>query len=170
MSGPDDLYAAAVALLVDAANALATTDAGTPALAVVYPGPPAFDCCPMLSVHWTQITHTESPPGQATLDPYHRNIAWVNLVSFTITALRCDGRIPDGAGMPNPVDINSAAKAVADDAWALNHLITARGIGGTLFGTFPCMEFQFGQVQQLTGQGAAVGCELTLTVGIQGYA
>lgn len=166
-----DLYDACMALLTDAVDALATTAAGAPPIALPYPGPPIDDYCNMVTVHWTPIVHTpNSPPGAASLDAFHRNYAYLNLVTFTITVRRCDAAIPDGATHPGATDIAAAAKVVADDAWALNHVLMAKIREGTLFGPFPCNEVQMGQIQQLSPLGGIIGCTLAITAEIQGYA
>lgn len=168
MAGPADLYDACMALLVDAVDALSLTDAGTPPLALVYPGPPPADECNMVTVHWSTITHGTAP-GEATFDAYHRTNVWLNLVVFTITSFRCDGKIPNGKTHPNPSDIALAAKRVADDAWALNSYISRQVKRGQLFGPFPCNEILIGPAQQLTGLGGIVGCTMTIAADIPGF-
>lgn len=163
-----DLYGACVALLADAVAALATTDAGAPAYAVVSPGSPVYDCCPMVSVHWTPIGRNAGPALAS--GPLHQARAWLNSVQFTVTALRCSPKLQEATGTPLAIDVNTAAKSVADDAWALNSYISARIADGTLFGPYPCNEIVVSPITQLQDSGGAIGCQYQIQATIQGYA
>lgn len=169
MGNPSDLYSALVSLLSVCVSALNTTDARAPSLAAVYPGQPPVDCCPMLAVWWTPITQPLAGQAGAALDTFHHNRAWLNLVTFRVASLRCDARIPDQQGMPSVVDINTAAKTVADDAWALNSYVRRRILDGTLLGPYPCEEIAIGPFEQLASAGGAVGVTFALQAVLQGY-
>lgn len=170
MPGSDDLYAACVALLVNAANALATTAAGAPGRVYVSPGFPAFDCPEQLTVHWTPINPSQTPNPSGNLAAFHRNRVWLNLVQFTIVATRC-APVPSESGQPpSTTDLNTAAKEVADDAWALNEYLHARVTDDTLFGTYPCRELQIGPLNQIDPAGGVVGCQVSFIVALDGYA
>lgn len=169
MANPSDLYTALVSLLSVCVSALNTTAAGAPPMTAVYPGQPPIDCCPMLAVWWTPITQPPAGQAGAALDAYHHNRTWLNLVTFHVASLRCDARIPDGSGMPSVVDINSAAKQVADDAWALNSFVRRRILDGTLLGPYPCNEIAIGPFEQLSPAGGAVGVTFALQAVLQGY-
>jgi hypothetical protein len=169
MSGSDDLYQACAALLSVCEQALVSTPAGFTGLAAVYPGQPPADCCPMLAVWWSPITRPTTAPSQAALDVYHRMRVWINIVQFNVIALRCDGAIPDGAGMPTVASIQAAAKQVADDAWALNSYVSRRVQDNTLFGGYPCREVSMNGIQQLGAQGAYVGCQFAIQAELPGY-
>lgn len=166
MPGPDDLYAACVNLLQTAAACLATTSQGVPAWAGVTPPMPSYDCPQMLAVWWGPVTSPDIPSDTSRARPPH---AWLNMVQFTILVIRCAAAVPDG-GFPNPVAINTQSAVVSADAWALSHGIPRAAIADTLFGDYPCREVILGSVQQISEQGGAIGCTMTLTARIDGYA
>lgn len=165
----DDLYVACQSLLAVCEAALVSTPAGFSGLAAVYPGQPPADCCPMLAVWWSPITRPSTAPSQAALDLYHRNRVWINIVQFNVIALRCDGTIPDGAGMPNLASLQAASKQVADDAWALNSYVMRRIQDQTLLGPYPCQEVSMTGIQQLAPTGGFVGCQFALQAELPGY-
>lgn len=169
MSGADDLYVALASVRDACHAALLSTPAGFDGRVAVYPGQPPADCCPQLAVWWTPITRPSTAPSQAALDVYHRLRVWINIVQINVIALRCDGTILDGAGIPSAAALEVAAKEVADDAWALNSFVMRRIQDNTLLGGYPCREVAMAGIQQLTPAGGTVGCQFALQVELPGY-
>lgn len=162
MSGPNDLYALEVELLTAVQAALASTIAGVPGRVVVSPGQPALDC-DLATVWWTPITRSDSVGGQ----PYHQNV-WINLVQLNVLVARCIPTGQDGRP-PTVVQQNSAAQAIAQDAWAMNEYVAKRFVQGTLFAGFPCREESMSAIEQLAPSGGVGGSTMALIVELQGY-
>lgn len=169
MADASDLYGACVNLLATTAAILATTAEGAPTVVEVYPGPPALDCIPMLAVYWSPIVRPTTAPQSAALDSMHRMRAWMNIVTFNVLVVRCAPLSTDDGEPPSVVEVNTRAKAVADDAWALNCLLPRRIIDGSLFGNYPCRETAMGPVVQMTASGGAVGCTVQIQAELDGY-
>lgn len=173
MGSVDDLQIAAEEYLgacIDALNML-TAD-GAPDRAYISPGPPAYDCCPMLAVHvgGSQIAATRIDGG--ALAEGHR-IAVTGVVdqaSLTATILRCEP--PTWAalgGKPPPAaQMTAFASKLNQDVWAIRNWIVARKAEGVLFaGT--CREMSLGPARAIVEQGLCGGWEIPITVTVDGF-
>jgi hypothetical protein len=122
----DDLFAIAGAFLADSITALNLTTAGAPARAFVSPGEPALDCCDQLTVHNQILNETDLNlrTTSAALAAMRR-IQRGGLAQVTVSVLitRCVP-VPKVSGgdkiiLPDPIDLQNAARTLDEDGWAL---------------------------------------------------
>lgn len=158
-------------LLAVAVAALATTDAGAPAVQFVSPGEPALDCPEMVAVHVTGLQVEPTQPATPAPAAGHRQQApgMVQLAGFAITISRCaPGPNPPRSQLPPADAISAVARQTNQDIWAVwNHLYwLARD--GSLFGG-ACSEFYFDAPTPLTISGQSAGWVARLRTRIDGY-
>lgn len=158
-----DLYAQAQALL-DACETL--LGARSPDVAFVSPGPPVFDCCPMLAVHVPAIGEA-STVGLGALDSGHRySQARVNLSMLVVSIVRCDQE--NNGSLPNVPAKEATASEVLQDVWTLWNGLYRMFSDGVLFRG--CGERFFDGARAIPPSGGCVGWLLTFRVSIPGYA
>lgn len=168
-----DLYAAAAELLAASGAALAASPGGAIARAFVSPGPPAWDCCPQLTVHAGGAVAADTAMLQPPLQPGHRidQGILVNLVPLTITVLRCTPII-EGEGqkmrLPEPADLDAAAAMTIGDLWAIWNWLAARKRDETLFPP-DSRELFFDPAVALNTAGGCSGWEIQVRVTLGGY-
>ena len=153
-------------LLTVSSTALATTTAGTPALAYVSPASPAFDCCPALIVYCAALTEEVTSPlsplaSTGMRDKYGRII----LASFVISALRCAPRVGQ-QGQVLIADMTTVAHEVQEDGWALWNGITC-AIKNGIFGDL-CSDIHIDRGQVIAEQGGCVGWQFAIRSEIPG--
>lgn len=160
------LYDLAAELLSVSETALATTAAGTPALAYLAPATPVFDCCPALIVNVGALSEEVTSPtapiaATGQRDRYGRII----LATLVVTALRCAPKpLKDGSVT---VAANEAATLeVLEDAWALWNGITCAIKNDTFEGL--CSYVHIQQSVSIQEQGGCVGWQFTLRAEIGG--
>lgn len=173
MTGPTSLYDLAAELLARAVAALATTPSGAPARQLVSVGDPAYDCCPLVSVHVRAGDRAGYGPAQSAGDSMHRSrTTTVNLFSFTITTLRCVPVMQGGAGgimAPTPADLSASAAEVYRDGWTLWNCLSRDLRAGTLWQGYPVRELELGPIVPANTQGGCGGWLLLLTAALDGY-
>jgi hypothetical protein len=173
--GAEALYDAAWELLQAASLAVAGSPGGPIKNQAVWPGAPSYDCVPALYVHAGNAQVGDTYPLQPPLQPMQRvrSTGQVELVSFTITVLRC---VPvlRGAGqtlaLPVMAAINKSASETYGDLWAVWNGLIAQYRDGTLFAS-PShrREFMLDPAIPVRTSGAAGGWEIGVRVQIPGY-
>jgi hypothetical protein len=174
--GPTDLHELGVEFRDAMVEALATipfddpTLLGAPSRAYVSPGLPVFDCPEMLAVHLTPILELEaSPIGLAAAKRVR--LAHITYVRVTGTIIRC---VPTGMNektgnyvVPGTVELETAAKQIHADAWALwNHLWNLIHAGELL----PrCSGVIFEGMTQVIPMGGSAGWEIRIRAQLDGY-
>src|SRR6266705_1969139 len=96
MSGPNDLFDICSEWLAACEAAVAPTEGGPIPRSFVSPGPPAWDCCPQLTVHGGYAI-ADTLPLIPVLGPGHRSTdqGGVVLVPLVATVLRCVPTLED---------------------------------------------------------------------------
>lgn len=173
-NGPSDLYDVCSQLLAAANEALGLDGAGgTIDRAYVSPGPPAWDCCPQLTVHAGGPSQGDTAPLQPPLQPGHRagDGRVVSLVSVTLTVLRCIPVI-EGEGqsllLPSADDLEDAARDTMGDAWAIwNHVEFLKKTGAL----FPPKEREmfFDPAVVLASAGGCAGYQMQFRIQLNGF-
>lgn len=173
--GPGDLYAAASELLAAAAAALVDAPGGAIELQAIWPGLPSYDCVPALYVHAGGASVGDTYPLQPPLQPLQRIVTSgeVNLISLTITVLRCVpivGEQGQNILLPDPVAINASSEEIYGDVWAIWNYLKNAHRAGTLFQR-PSgrREFGFGAAVPIRTSGGAGGWEIPISVELGGY-
>lgn len=176
MSPVDELYALLRETL-EAANAALASDApgGGISRAYVSAGPPAWDCCPQLTVHAGGAIEGNTMPLGPQLQPGHRvaETSVVPLVILTITVLRC-APIPEQSGskmkLPSAVDLENTAKETLGDVWAIWHGLRRAVQAGTLYASESCSrEVFFDPASPVNTQGGCAGWQIPLRVALGIY-
>lgn len=161
------LYELAGALLLVAEDALADTVGGTPDRSYVAPSPPAFDCCPFLSVYAPSLTEGPTLAGPGGLAPGQRTrVGNVPLASLVVAAVRCAPQMNGNGALPTVQSIEDSARQVQEDGWALWNALRHAVRAGT-FKTL-CSEVFFDGGTAIPEQGGCVGWLFTLRVGLNG--
>lgn len=166
MADIDSLYDLANELLTVASTALATTDAGTPAVVSLTPASPAFDCCPALFVQAAALSEEPTAPyapiaATGQRDRYGR----INMATLVIWALRCAPKVgKDGSVLV--ADNEAATREVLQDAWALWNGITCAIKNGEFEGL--CNYVHIQQSISVQEQGGCVGWQFSLRAEIDG--
>lgn len=169
-----DLYDLCDEYLSACAAAVATTPGGAIDRAFVSPGPPAWDCCPQLSVHAGGPAEGDTAPLSPPLQPGHRpKVGIVNVVAMTATVLRCVPTVDEGGRFPSPLAIDAAAQETIADVWAIwNHLLTAKR-SGALFpgidGDPDQREMFLDPAVALNSAGGCAGWQIQIRVQLWGY-
>lgn len=151
---------------------LAFTDAGSPALSYVSPGPPAIDCCEdgvgdgMLVVHVDGLGEEATQPVDTLGSGRRARLNRQNFAIYIITVTRC---VPLGEnGELADLDHIEAAQAkVGDDAWALWNGLMARVRDGLLFTL--CQSFKMVNAVPLPIEGGCAGWRITVQAYLPGY-
>lgn len=170
-----DLYAAAAELLKASEDAvLHYAPGGAIDRAYVSPGPPAWDTAPQLTVHAGGPAQADTAPMAPPLQPAHRvtQQGSVNLVTFTITVLRCAATMPERGGVasfPTVPALNADAYATLGDLWAIwNHLATLKRAEAL----YPPKrrEMFFDPAVAVNTSGGIAGWQLQIRVELDGFA
>lgn len=170
MADVDALHEAALEYLEACTAALdALTAAGAPDDRYVSHGPPAWECCPMLTVHVGGATIASTRVGTAALAPGHRIVLTgvLNQVVLTATILRCSPATPDGSPALAAAQTAFAAQTNAD-LWAIWNWVIARKHDGTLFGG-ECRELQIETASALAVEGLCAGWLIPVRVTVDGF-
>lgn len=163
--GPFDLLDLWLGAAVDS---LALTDAGAPTLQRITPGPPAFDCCPFVSVHGGFLNEAPTGTGEGgPLAPAHRVTLAAQLVyTVVITVVRCVPVPDDDMTPPNAEAEALAARTVNQDMWALWNGLSAALRAGIL--SERCAGAWREGATAITSTGGCGGWVLTYRVPIDG--
>lgn len=173
-----DLYALLEEYLGACEAAVALTPGGAIARAFVSPGPPAWDCCPQLTVHAGGPVVGDTAPLAPPLQAGHRPaLGIVNLIAMTATVLRCVPVVTqhgETTVLPAPVDISASAKETCADVWSIwNHVLASKR-NGTLFagtdGDPDQREMTLDPAVALSPAGGCGGWQLQIRVQLGGYA
>lgn len=168
MAGPSDLHDLAVEWLNVCEDAVATTSGGAIERAFVAPGPPAWDCCPQLTVHVGGPSEGDTAPLSPPLQPGHRTrqVAAVPLIALTATVIRC---VPSDE-LPPEVDLEAAAQAMNEDVWAIWAHTRSRVADGSLFSSpSGSREVNFESALVQAPAGGCAGWSIPIRVAIGGY-
>lgn len=141
--------------VLDVATAcLDETTAGAPDLRYISPALPAYDCCPALIVAVAAITEEVTSPLGPMDTGQRSRFGRVNLVAFTVAALRCAPSM-DPNGNVVVSEITAAATEVQEDAWALWNGFYHAIQNGEFEGK--CSDVHFDRGIAITEQGGCVG-------------
>jgi hypothetical protein len=119
---PDAMFNMAERLLDCAGAALAATDAGAPARALVATGAEiAWDNCEcgQLSVHVLRTYPADTFPVLKQSGPYERCQTTFTVVEYVVTILRCVPVQDDSGQPPVPAAMTAAARTDFTDRWAV---------------------------------------------------
>lgn len=175
MSGPSDLFDLCAEYLEACKAGVASTPGGAIDRAYVAPGPPAWDCCPQLTVHAGGPQEADTLPLQPPLGPGERPDVQgsVHLVNMTATVLRCVPE-PEDQGqtviLPSAAALQAAAENTLADVWAI--WATVRGLfrAGVLFASDAGRrELFFDPAVPVRPAGGCAGWELQIRVALGGY-
>jgi len=167
-TGPEDLHAAAMEYLAAVEAALDTIPAFAPALAgapersFVAPGPPAYDCCPQLTVHVAGFSEGAQAAGAPKA-----SFARINRVAFVATVIRCVAVSDKSGNPPSPVLQQEAAEQIHADRWALWNHVWNLIREEQLFTV--CSDVIWNSLAPVTPQGGCGGSILTVTAALDGY-
>jgi hypothetical protein len=170
-----DLYDLCDEYLTACVAAVATAPGGEIDRFFVSPGPPAWDCCPQLTVHAGGPAEGDTAPLNPPLQPGHRaEVGIVNLVAMTATVIRCVPTFDEQTGrFPDAASIDAAAQATLGDCWAIwNHLLTLKRAGGIfagLDGDAREREMFLDPAVALNTSGGCAGWQLQIRVQLWGY-
>lgn len=173
-SNSDSLYGIAAELLTRAAAILAGTPAGAPANQYVSQGPPAYDCCNLLTVHAGVLVYGGFRRGaDGTIQPDPR-MHVVPTVPLTITVLRCANQqaLPSGGLQIQNAKlaaINQDSQVVYRDGWCLFNGINKAQRDGSLFAGWPCRPFEIDGALPLSPDGGCLGWTLDVHVALNGF-
>lgn len=143
--------------------------------AFVAPGPPAWDCCPQLTVHAGGPAEGDTAPLSPPLQTGHRpEVGIVNLIGMTATVIRCVPTLQEGStALPSPASIDAAAQQTLSDIWTIwNHLLTLKRDGLIFAGTDgdPHQREMFlDPAVALNSAGGCAGWQLPIRVQLGGY-
>lgn len=172
MRSESDLFAVAEQWLTLCELATASTPDGTPALSFVSPGPPSWDCIPMLSVHCVGPVLADTAPLQPPLAPGHRAQTQQGrtLVGYVCTILRCAPQITGpGNRLPSGSEMTAVAAQVHADLWAIwQYTRQAKSDDDGWFGNQWQELFQDPAVA-VNQQGGACGWQIQIRVQLDGY-
>lgn len=170
MADATDLQALQLELLTKANAALASDGSGAIDRALVSVGPPAWDCCPQLSVHLQTADKDLWSPNQAPGDRFHRlRGGSVNLVVMIVTAIRCVPGPSVNGQPPTAAALTASAAEVHKDGWALWNVLQQEMRQGTLFAGYPCRELAISPLLPVAPQGNCAGMALVVTTALGGY-
>lgn len=172
MAGPGDLYDLCREALLGANAALVASPGGAIDRAYVSPGPPAFDCCPQLTVHAGSGAEGATLPGSPAMMPGQRvsTTGAVNLIALVITVLRCVPVASQTKPVPDAAAIDAAAVLTNGDLWSIWHGMRRAYQAGTLF-TGECKrEFFWDAALPILSQGGCAGWQINIRVQLDGYA
>lgn len=168
-----DLYDAANEILATCIAALNWTER-----AYVSNGPPAYDCCPQLTVHATGFNRDMAPAAQpaATFGAPSISAAKrtrrgsMNAAGFAVTVLECAPTITGKTKIvfPEPDAIDLSSEKMMGDAWLLWNYLQSRLRDESLFGG-ACRPVDIGPAVPLTDQGGCGGWVIQMSVQIDGY-
>lgn len=170
MAGPGDLFALANEYLEACHTGLQDTAAGPPARYFISPGPPAWDCCPQLSVHVGGPMLADTFPLQPMLAPGHRvqTQGAVNLIALTATIIRCVPMVDDAGNLPQPAALDAASEIMCADLWAIWQFVKNGKRNGSLFQPNE-REMFFDPAAAMNQQGGCGGWQITIRVQLDGY-
>lgn len=170
MADHDDLWNLANEYLKACVAALETTPAGAPQRVYVSPGPPAWDCCPQLTVHvGGPVVAATSPGGGALADGHRMAVAgMVNLIDLTATIIRCAPGIREDSEPAPPEDFDRCSAYTLADLWSIWNYITSAHNAGDLF-PGSCREVFLDPAALLAQQGGCAGWQISVRVQLGGY-
>lgn len=170
-----DLFDLCAEYLAACEAAVAVTPGGPITRAYVSPGPPAFDCCPQLTVHAGGVTEAATQPLSPALLPGLREALTgaVPLIQLTATVLRCVPVVGQAGstGLPSASSIQAAAVETCADVWAIWHELRKGYKDGTLFVGNACKrELFFDPAPPINTSGGCAGWQIPIRVSLEGYA
>jgi len=164
------LFDLAGELLAAAEDALATTEAGPPAVSYISPGVPTFDfLCDTLVVYGATLTEdSTSPLNPPPSTGWRHRRGRINLAGLTVVSARCG--ITDAKSNANVMAANltAASKKSLEDGWAIWNVITQKIKNDDLFGG-ACTDVHYDGGLSLTPQAGLVLWQMTIRVEIGGY-
>lgn len=172
MAGSSDLYDLAVEWLAVCVTAVADTEGGDIERAFVSPGPPAWDCCPQLTVHVGGPSEGDTAPLSPALQPGHRTqqTGLVPLLPLTATVIRCVPTFEEGGELPSPAEQQVAAREIAEDVWSIWAHTRKAFAEGTLFPSLSgSRELIFDSALTQAPAGGCAGWQIPIRVAIGGY-
>jgi hypothetical protein len=153
-------------VLTVAFNSLNTTTAGAPDRVYVAPAPPAFDCCPMLSVVVASLQEDNtSPVVPSPVVARRTHFGNIIIVDYQIWAIRC-APVMDGDNLPTPAQIAASALEVQEDGWALWNGFRHAILNEEIFEH--CLGAYFDGGLPIAEQGGCVGWLFSIRASIPG--
>lgn len=113
--------------------AVATTPGGAIARAFVSAGPPAFDCCPQLTVHSVGGAEGPTSPAGAIVEGQRPRLPTLHLVGLEATVVRCVDVLGEDGTLPTALSLETTANQTMSDLWAILNFTRRRIQDGTLF-------------------------------------
>lgn len=166
-----DLYDLCREYLDACASALELSPGGPIDRAFVSPGPPAWDCCPQLTVHAGGPSAGDTLPLSPPLQPGHRIEDGVlyNMVAMTATVIRCTPVVREGSNQaPDATGLEASAAELLGDIWAIwNHVATLKRYYGLW--TPKEREVFFLPAVALNAAGGCAGWQMEIRVQLGGY-
>lgn len=137
----------------------------------VSPGPPAWDCCPQLTVHAGGPSPGPTIPLSPPLQPGHRIEDGVlyNMIAMTATVIRCTPTVREGSLQPpDAVGLEASAELLLGDIWAIwNYIATMKR--QKLLWLPDTREVFFLPAVALNAAGGCAGWQMEIRVQLGGY-
>lgn len=164
------LYDLAAELLTQSA-AILGSDA--PAIQYVSVGPPAADCCGILTVDVGTLTYGPFNADVVAGDAFMRaDQPVINLVPLNITHLMCANAIPQGGTairLPAATKMTQDSQNVYTTMWTLWNGLRQSFRDGSLFAGFPCRPWLLGGATPISPEGGCLGYGVTVIVSLDGF-
>lgn len=170
-----DLYDLAHEWLEVCSEAVTATFGGAISRAFVCDPPPAFDCCPQLTVHLGGPSEADTVPQSPPLIVAERAnfVPNMNLVAMTATVVRCNATAGDNGEeilLPDPADIELVARATSEDVWAIWNYTKQRHRENVLFSSrTQRRELFLDAPVAVAAQGGCSGWTLPIRVQVDGF-
>lgn len=166
-----DLYDLASDLLTTCISALNWTER-----AYVSNGPPPFECCPQLTVHYAPFNRdyaiSAPTPSPAISQAMRSKRGSMNAINLVITVLECVPTVKLSGKTtivwPDVSDIDAATLKMTSDVWLLWNILQELWRSEQLFGG-RCRPMDIGPAQPLVDQGGCGGWLISLRVQLDGY-
>jgi len=147
---------------------LARTGHAVPARTFVAHGEPVSELCEedQLTVHLDVRQPVASrPPSRATVPGHHGQSSGVQLVAtLWVTLFRCVPGTEEDGSAPPAADLNTSARDLLVDAWALVTWLWARWAAKDLFTGMVAPAVSIGDVELLPPRGLTAGWRVPVTV------
>lgn len=174
-----DLYTSAASLLTACYDLLGwdTRAGGGPARSYVSNGPPAYECCPQLTVHVSAygrdlLPATPGSPAAFSAAAKRTTRGSKNHVPFVVTVLECVPTFVESAKgkvtWPDPAEIDAASAVMMADSWILWNGLQRLKREDILFPDSPCRVMDIGPAQPVTDQGGCGGWTIIVTAQLDG--
>jgi hypothetical protein len=166
-----DLYGLCREFLIACEEAVALAPGGPIDRSFVSPGPPAWDCCPQLTVHAGGPVVSDTAPLRPPLQIAHRIQGHVelNLVTLTATVIRCVPGLPENSlDAPDADALDASSETTLGDVWSIWNHIATRKRDLSLWGPKE-REVVLDPAVALNAAGNCAGWQVQVRVQLDGY-